>query len=50
MDSLHVMHLTTPAMWEKGLDLLDCGGGIGFILAYGLAVARLLALKAVSFL
>ena len=49
-DSLRVMRLTTPAVWEKGLDLLDCGGGVGFIPAYGLAMAGLLASEAAAFL
>lgn len=50
MDSLCVMRLMTPAVWEKGLDLLDGGGGVGLVLAYSLAVAGLLAAKAASFL
>ena len=49
-DSLRIMRLTTPAVQEKGLDLLDRGGGVGFVPAYGLAVARLLASEAASFL
>ena len=49
-DSLRVMRLTTPAVREKGLDLLDRGGRIGFVPAYGLAVAGLLASEAAAFL
>ena len=49
-DSLRVMRLTTPAVREKGLDLLDRGRGVGFVPAYGLAVAGLLASKAAAFL
>ena len=50
MDSLCIMRLITPAVREKGLDLLDCGGGVGFIPAYNLAVAGLLASEEAPFL
>ena len=49
-DSLRVMRLTTPAVREKGLDLLDHGGRVRFVPAYGLAVAGLLASEAAAFL
>ena len=48
--SLRVMRFTTPAVREKGLDLLDRGGWVGFVPAYGLAVAGLLASEAAAFL
>ena len=50
MDSLRIMRLTTPAVREKGLDLLDRGGRVGFVPAYGLTVAGLLASEAATFL
>ena len=49
-DSLRVMRLTTPAVREKSLNLLDRGGRVGFVPAYGLAVAGLLASEAAAFL
>jgi hypothetical protein len=44
------MRLTTPAVREKSLNLLDRGGWVRFVSAYGLAVAGLLASKAAALL